>query len=232
MRGEIAYFKYTFEIPSRLRNALISFGLDTQSVAMRDATFRNEPTGETGPMLVQLSREIRPADAAWLRERGFDVLRYVPNRTLIVRGDTGAAAGLGLDPRVRWVGAYRPDLKIRPEVLRADYTGPSRRGDDRPVDDARAAQRSLDLRRPVLRHRQRAELRPVDDDLESRDHRNGTDRRGVGHAVRQRRLLLPLRRRRLRRATGRHLSPSRMPPSPPSSDPSPFDFPPALGAAA
>ena len=51
-----------------------------------------------------------------LRDAGVEILQYVPNQAFLVYGSGGAIAKATAHSRVRWVGAFRPEHKIAPEL--------------------------------------------------------------------------------------------------------------------
>ena len=76
-----------------------------------------EPTG-ADPLLIQLEEPLTPTVRAELLERGFDVLGYVPNRTLVVRPRSDASrASLQFLSGRRWVGTFLPGYKLAPDLF-------------------------------------------------------------------------------------------------------------------
>jgi hypothetical protein len=75
------------------------------------------PTTTNEPLLIQFAGPISGAEHRALDARGFDVLGYVPNHTLVVRA-RGDGEGLGSVPGRRWDGTFLPAYKLDPELAR------------------------------------------------------------------------------------------------------------------
>jgi hypothetical protein len=66
-----------------------------------------------------------PVQAAWTDElvrQGADLLGYIPDHTFLIRSEPEAAERIRALEMVRWVGPYRPDYKLAPD-LAAPTTG-------------------------------------------------------------------------------------------------------------
>jgi hypothetical protein len=90
---------------------------DFERLLPRGPALRERTAGD--PHLVQFEQPVTAKVRAGLLERGFDILGYVPNRTLVVRRQHGLS-GDALDavPGRRWVGAFLPGYKLAPELAR------------------------------------------------------------------------------------------------------------------
>lgn len=86
--------------------------------------------GDNHSFLVTVRGGASRAAATHLESFGARVMSYVPNQTYLVRMDPHRAAELRRDDRVLWVGSYRPDYKVSPEIGTRTFVDP-----DRPVRD-------------------------------------------------------------------------------------------------
>ncbi len=80
-------------------------------------------TEARGHFIVQYRGVIKPAQAAGLRARGFEIAGYLPNNAYIVKATTENAAILKNSGEARWVGAYGAGLKVEPELAAAVNAG-------------------------------------------------------------------------------------------------------------
>ena len=87
-------------------------------------------TEAVGHFIVQYRGAIRPAQAASLRARGFEIAGYLPNNAYIVKVTAADAAKLKSSSEARWVGAYGAGLKVEPELVAVGSTGFSRNDSD------------------------------------------------------------------------------------------------------
>lgn len=69
-------------------------------------------TATTGEQIVQFSAAIGEKEKNYLREMGFEVLGYLPEDSLVVRGPQTAVASLGRLSGVRAVVPYLPEYKL------------------------------------------------------------------------------------------------------------------------
>jgi len=76
--------------------------------------------------IVQLRGPMTLAGRGRLESSGGEILSYIPNEAYLVRIDPHAAAELRSDSRVSWVGPYRPDYKLSPEIGTRTFTDPDR----------------------------------------------------------------------------------------------------------
>ncbi|MCP3978600.1 MAG: S8 family serine peptidase [bacterium] len=74
-------------------------------------------------LLVQFAETVTAADRTWLAGHGFEPLRYVPGRAVLARGRARGVEALRADPRVRWLGDFRPDDKLDAGWLEAEFEG-------------------------------------------------------------------------------------------------------------
>jgi subtilisin family serine protease len=113
--------------PSRilLRNA--QFDVRQGPPAMpREFSSMADDLESTHYWIVQLSGPMTVLARGRLETRGADVLSYIPNRAYLVRIDPQAVASLRKDSHVSWVGPYRPDYKLSPEIGTRTFTDPNR----------------------------------------------------------------------------------------------------------
>lgn len=80
-------------------------------------------------LIVQFDRPIDEEAKAQIEESGADIIGYIPNRALLVRAD-GAHDAVLSAPMVRWVGEYRPEYKVSPEIGARQYVDLARAADD------------------------------------------------------------------------------------------------------
>jgi hypothetical protein len=83
---------------------------------------------ETRYWLVHVVGPLIPSVRTELEGRGVTILSYVPNHTYLVRAEASRVRELLGTAGVDWVGPYRPDYKLSPEIGRVRYQNP-----DRPV---------------------------------------------------------------------------------------------------
>jgi hypothetical protein len=83
--------------------------------------------------IVKVHPPVSSASTDALEAFGAQVLSYVPNHAFVVRADAELARSLAAKEMVVWVGAYRPDYKLSPEIGTVTYTDPERPvvGDER-----------------------------------------------------------------------------------------------------
>ena len=91
-----------------LRNERIETGTKAQS---RLAKADSQP--HSGLFLIQFEGPLQPGWTATLKQRGVNVVRYVPDHAFIARGDKVNFNDLEQLPFVRWAGAFRPEHKIQ-----------------------------------------------------------------------------------------------------------------------
>lgn len=117
--------------PIRLRARVIdddpgvrtALGLSTEAIQGRPTT--------TGRLcLIQLTDSPPPQWRASLRSNGVVVLRYVPEDAYVARLEDASPATIAGLPFVAWVGQYRPEFKLHPDLsaqLQYSFsaTGPS-----------------------------------------------------------------------------------------------------------
>jgi subtilisin family serine protease len=69
--------------------------------------------------LVQFRGAIREAWKMPVRDAGGQIAGFVPNHALVVKMDGHTANAVAALPEVRWVGLYRPDYKVAPQLAAA-----------------------------------------------------------------------------------------------------------------
>jgi hypothetical protein len=106
----------------RLRNALISTDKPLSPKLAAPAMAGPSPTG--GLFLIQLRDHLRPAWRQELHRLGIDVIGFVPDDAFVVRLNQGSMTQVRALSFVRWVGAYRPEFRIAPDLLQSIRPGP------------------------------------------------------------------------------------------------------------
>lgn len=76
--------------------------------------------------IVQVREPVGPQTRRALAAQGAQILRYVPNAAFLVRAPHDVAVALRAESSVRWVGAYRPDFKLDPDIGRRAFADPRR----------------------------------------------------------------------------------------------------------
>src|SRR2546421_1050551 len=73
----------------------------------------------TGLFLVQFNDGLQPAWREQLRQMRVELVRYVPDDAFIARFNNVSPASVGALSFVHWVGSYRPEHKIHPQLVAA-----------------------------------------------------------------------------------------------------------------
>ncbi len=81
---------------------------------------------ETKYWIVQVRGTLGAAARRQLENRGARILSYVPNRAYLVRMEPDAARVLVEEEFATWVGPYRPDYKLAPEIGTRTFSDPER----------------------------------------------------------------------------------------------------------
>ena len=97
-------------------------------------------------LIVQFDRPIDEEAKARIEQSGVDIIGYIPNRALLVRASVEEEAALDAEV-VRWVGEYRAEYKVSPEIGSREHADLARAADDHfwltvevfPGEDLRAA---------------------------------------------------------------------------------------------
>ena len=100
--------------PIRLRNELI----ETDSVTNRAvlAAAARAQAAASGLFLVQFSGPPGPVRRAELRLAGVELLQYVPDDAFIAKLNNVSQAGVAAMSDVTWIGPYRTEQKIHPQL--------------------------------------------------------------------------------------------------------------------
>lgn len=78
--------------------------------------------------IVQVEGPLQRASRERVERVGARILRYLPNSAYLVRASRAEARALEGEPSVRWVGPYRPDFRLSPDIGTVLFLDP-----DRPV---------------------------------------------------------------------------------------------------
>ncbi len=91
-----------------------------------DPLFDSRSPGMKKPVftLVQFRREVTRPLRLSLEAMGIEILRYIPNRTLLVRTNARGLRKLRLLNEVRWTGPFTADMKVPPALLQDVFDGP------------------------------------------------------------------------------------------------------------
>ena len=100
----------------RLRNELIQTDSGTNRAVM--ATQMHTQATASGLYLIQFSGPLAPARRAELRQAGVELLQYVPDDAFIARLNQVPPSTVGALSFVTWVGPYRKEHKIQPQLAR------------------------------------------------------------------------------------------------------------------
>jgi subtilisin family serine protease len=76
--------------------------------------------------IIHLRGPMTRAARGQLEARGAEILSYIPNRAYLVRIDPERARALRGASNVSWVGPYRPDYKLSPEIGTRTFSDPER----------------------------------------------------------------------------------------------------------
>ena len=99
----------------RLRNETIS----TPPKIAAALQPRTVESPATGLFLVQFNDGLQPAWREQLRQMRVELVRYVPDDAFIARFNNVSPASIGALSFVHWVGSYRPEHKIHPQLVAA-----------------------------------------------------------------------------------------------------------------
>lgn len=107
----------------------LSASAQTKSIKLRNETITTSPRGlraagkgpapariGTGLHLIQVEGQLQPEQRRQLREMGVDLLRYVPDDAFVARFNGATVDAVEALEFVRWVGGYRPELKLHRKV--------------------------------------------------------------------------------------------------------------------
>ena len=110
---------YAVPMPAAPFLHLVNGDLDVRTLAVADGG--SWPTDGSGEAvgLVHFHAPIKDAWQATLEGRGLQILLYVPNDALLVRGTLAAVSGLASLPYVDWTGTYEPSWKTPPALASA-----------------------------------------------------------------------------------------------------------------
>jgi len=103
------------QIHLRNETILTSPGLNQSGAAALVA--RPDPT--SGLFLIQFTGPLEPVWRTRLRSEGVRLLKYVPDNAYIAKFENVSVPGVSSLNFVRWVGAYRPELKIHARLAAA-----------------------------------------------------------------------------------------------------------------
>jgi hypothetical protein len=98
----------------RLRNELIETDSGTNRAVM--AVQRHATAAASGLFLVQFDGPLEPTRRAELSKAGVELLQYVPDDAFIARFNNVSSASVAALSFVNWVGPYRADYKIHPQL--------------------------------------------------------------------------------------------------------------------
>ncbi len=101
----------------RLRNEIIETDSGTNRAVM--AAQMHAKVAASGLFLVQFNGPLEPARRAELRKAGVELLQYVPEDAFIAKLNNVSPASVGAMSFVTWVGPYRMEHKIHPQLLAA-----------------------------------------------------------------------------------------------------------------
>ncbi len=76
--------------------------------------------------IVQLRGPMTEAARARLESNGAELLSYIPNQAYLARIAPDLTPAFARDPEVSWIGPYRPDYKLAPEIGTRTFTDPER----------------------------------------------------------------------------------------------------------
>src|SRR5688572_15777655 len=114
----------------------LSASAQAKSMNLRHDTIATSPRGlraagkgpapariGTGLHLIQVEGRLQPEQRRQLREMGVELLRYVPDDAFVARFNGAAVDAVEALEFVRWVGDYRPELKLH-RTVRERAIGP------------------------------------------------------------------------------------------------------------
>ena len=101
----------------RLRNEIIETDSNTNRAVMAAAAIAQTPA--SGLFLIQFNGPPGAVRRAELRSAGVVLLQYVPDDAFIAKLDNVSQAGVAAMKDVTWVGAYRPEHRIHPQLAKA-----------------------------------------------------------------------------------------------------------------
>jgi hypothetical protein len=137
--GEVPIFPQAYGVPLALGLILLPFpaASQTRHIRLRNETIATTPAAKLAPaaqfraqglsaqkpasglFLVQFDKPLSPAEQAELRALGVELLKYVPDDAFVARFNNVPPDQIGALACVRWVGPYRPDSKIHPNLSAA-----------------------------------------------------------------------------------------------------------------
>ena len=104
--------RYAFAMPTAPFLHLVNGDVDVRTLAVPDASAWPTDGSAEAVGLVHFHAPIKGAWQTTLEGRGLDILLYVPNDALLVRGPPTALSSLRSLPYVDWTGSYEPAWKM------------------------------------------------------------------------------------------------------------------------
>ncbi len=92
----------------------------------REFTGIGSEPNEARHWIVQVRGPMTESARRHLEANGAEILSYVPNHAYLVRMSPSAARDFAGDDQVSWVGPYRADYKLSPEIGTRTFTDPDR----------------------------------------------------------------------------------------------------------